>query len=250
MDNPFKQINKKQYPKNKKEAKALAAKQAAKAQEAAKQAAEQSPAEQDADETLFFSAMGGVQPLNTSGRDVAPVQPSSENKKNARSATPAAEEEEVRSKLQDLVSGKVEFTFEHTDEFILGRVKGMDQKILIQLKNGQFSPEGHLDLHGCNALQAYTSLISFIRENYLHGKRCLLLIPGRGKNSPEGYAVLREKVQSWLTHDPLKRVVLAFCTALPKHGGAGALYVLLRRQKKNMGKIQWDRNLIDFDDTL
>ncbi len=245
MDNPFKQLNKKKYPKNRDEAKALAKKKNA----AATPPVEQQMEAHDSDEAVFFSAMGGVKPLNASGREVAPVNPAGQTSKKVVQQ-PLSEEEEIRGKLQDLVSGKVEFTFEHTDEFILGRVKGLDQKILIQLKNGQFSPEGHLDLHGCNALQAYTSMLSFIRENYLHGKRCLLLIPGRGKNSPEGYAVLREKVQNWLTRDPLKRVVLAFCTALPKHGGAGALYVLLRRQKKNMGKIQWDKNLIDFDDTL
>ncbi len=245
MDNPFKEINKKKFPKNRDEAKALAKKKIA----AATPPEEQQEEKNDSDEAIFFSAMGGVKPLNVSGRDVPPTQSSGQTS-NRVIQKPLPEEEEIRSKLQDLVSGKVEFTFEHTDEFILGRVKGLDQKILIQLKNGQFSPEGHLDLHGCNALQAYTSLITFIRENYLHGKRCLLLIPGRGKNSPEGYAVLREKVQNWLTRDPLKRVVLAFCTALPKHGGAGALYVLLRKQKKQMGKIQWDRNLIDFDDTL
>jgi len=37
--------------------------------------------------------------------------------------------------------------------------------------------------------------------------------------------------------------VLAFCTAQPKDGGAGAIYVLLRKQKKNQGKIQWDKML-------
>jgi len=52
--------------------------------------------------------------------------------------------------------------------------------------------------------------------------------------------VLRERLQAWLTRDPFKRIVLAFCTALPKHGGAGALYVLLRKRKKD-GKINWER---------
>ena len=71
-----------------------------------------------------------------------------------------------------------------------------------------------------------------MREQYVHNKRCVLLIPGRGKNSPLGVGVLKKEVQHWLTREPLKRVVLAFCTALPKHGGTGALYVLLRKYKK------------------
>jgi len=39
----------------------------------------------------------------------------------------------------------------------------------------------------------------------------------------------------------LKRVVLAFSTAIPKHGGAGAVYVLLRKYKRSRGKILWER---------
>jgi DNA-nicking Smr family endonuclease len=52
--------------------------------------------------------------------------------------------------------------------------------------------------------------------------------------------VLKEELKTWLTRDPLKRVVLAFVTALPRHGGAGALYVLLRKYKKIKGKVRWE----------
>jgi hypothetical protein len=45
---------------------------------------------------------------------------------------------------------------------------------------------------------------------------------------------------------PVKEVVLAFVTALPRHGGAGALYVLLRKFKKTRGKVRWE----DFWDSL
>jgi DNA-nicking Smr family endonuclease len=57
--------------------------------------------------------------------------------------------------------------------------------------------------------------------------------------------ILRQGVQSWLTRDPVKRIVLAFCTAQPRHGGAGALYVLLRKHKKGQGKIFWDKLFFD-----
>ncbi len=52
--------------------------------------------------------------------------------------------------------------------------------------------------------------------------------------------MLKEELKTWLTRDPLKRVVLAFVTALPRHGGAGALYVLLRKYKKIKGKVRWE----------
>jgi len=88
--------------------------------------------------------------------------------------------------------------------------------------------------------------LQFVREHYLAGKRCLLVIPGRGANSPGGVAVLKEELKAWLTRDPLKRVVLAFATALPRHGGAGALYVLLRKFKKSKGKVRFERDWPDF----
>ncbi|MCA1987238.1 MAG: Smr/MutS family protein, partial [Desulfovibrio sp.] len=59
--------------------------------------------------------------------------------------------------------------------------------------------------------------------------------------------IIKDRVQGWLTRDPFKRVVLAFCTALPKHGGAGAIYVLLRKFNKTKGKIVWERTIWDED---
>jgi len=194
--------------------------------------AEPAPADE---EDLFARAMSGVKSMDKvqTGRQVAAVV-------RPTPVAPADPDAEAKTMLQDLVSGKVEFELEYTDEYVQGFVKGTDQKIFRQLKAGQYSPEAHLDLHGLNAEQAYESLLVFTREKYMQGKRCLLLIPGRGINSPGGMPVLKEELKSWLTRDPLKRVVLAFCTAQPRHGGAGALYVLLRQRKKTEGKIKWE----------
>lgn len=199
---------------------------------APKPADEPSP---QSEEDLFAMAMSGVDKMDKapSGRQVATeVRPAP--------PVPTDPDAEARAMLRDLVAGKVEFELEYTDEYVQGFVKGMDQKIFRQLKAGQYSPEAHLDLHGLNADQAYVSLLTFTRDQYYQGKRCLLLIPGRGINSPGGMPVLKEELKSWLTRDPLKRVVLAFCTALPRHGGAGAIYVLLRQRKKTEGKIKWE----------
>lgn len=192
---------------------------------------------QDPDEEdLFARAMSGVDRMGKAqaGRQIADV---------AKPAPPVAAvdpDEQARTMLRDLVSGKVEFELEFTDEFVQGFVIGIDQKVFRQLKAGQLSPEAHLDLHGLNADQAYESLLLFMRDAYYQGKRCILLIPGRGINSPGGMPVLKQELKSWLTRDPLKRVVLGFSTAQPRHGGAGAIYVLLRQRKKTEGKIKWE----------
>lgn len=182
------------------------------------------------DAALFAAAVDGTAPVRAKGRDLAPPPV----------ALPPRPHKPERN-LEDLIAGKVEFALEYSDEFIEGHIMGLDPLVLSKLRAGQYSPEGHLDLHGQNMEQAYASLTRFIKVAYQDGKRQVLLITGRGKNSPGGDAVLRERVQSWLTRDPFKRVTLAFCTAQPRDGGAGALYLLLRKRKKNQGKIIWDR---------
>lgn len=201
------------------------------------------PGEQE--ETAFFRAMSGVVPIDrekSRGREVHPATapPAAAPKKDDNS------EEKALSALRDLVDGRVDFTLEFSDEYVQGFVSDLDPKIYRQLRAGRFSPEAHLDLHGHNTEQAMFSLLHFVREHYLAGKRCLLVIPGRGSNSPGGVAVLKEELQTWLTHDPLKRVVLAFATALPRHGGTGALYVLLRKFKKSKGKVRFEKDWPDW----
>ncbi|MBN2140986.1 MAG: Smr/MutS family protein [Desulfovibrionaceae bacterium] len=189
-----------------------------------------------ADETgLFRDAMRGVTPLerDAGGRQVsdrpapAPLQP----------PAPGAREREY---LDSFMRGEVEFELEFSDEYLYGFVRGLDMKIFQRLKAGALSPEAHLDLHGQNSDQARENLLFFVRESYLQGRRCLLLVTGRGRNSPGGLGIIRREIKVWLTGAPLRRVVLAFCTALPKHGGTGALYVLLRKKKKTSGKVNWD----------
>lgn len=192
----------------------------------------------DEEAEAFLRAMQGVEGITARGRD---VQKKPEKPGRVQQAARSAEA------LQDVLDGGAEFHLEYSEEFIQGHVSGFDPVVLGRLRAGQFSPEAHLDMHGMVAQEAYEALTGFMRGAYVKGLRTVLLIPGRGKNSPEGFGVLREKLQHWLTRDPFKRVVLAFCTAQPRDGGAGAVYVMLRKFKKSRGKIQWDRMPPDPD---
>ncbi|EFI35868.1 Smr protein/MutS2 [Desulfonatronospira thiodismutans ASO3-1] len=191
------------------------------------------------EENLFQTAMSGVKPLKGKGRDIPlETEPAAEG-------APLQEESDLDT-LYRLVRGDVEFDVQFSDEYIQGYVKSINTRTFRRFKNGELSIEAHLDLHGLNSDQARQELLHFMREQYHQGKTCVLLIPGRGKNSPLGEGVLRNEIQSWLTVEPLKRIVLAFCSALPRHGGTGALYVLMRSKKKTKGKIHWDKYLIDL----
>ncbi|MDP1601932.1 MAG: Smr/MutS family protein [Legionella sp.] len=101
-------------------------------------------------------------------------------------------------------------------------------KRLRELKQGRIPWESRLDLHGLRQDDAELSLVRFIMEKIALHQRCLLIIHGKG--SPHGEApVLKNLVNHWLRQIPQ---VLAFHSALPKEGGAGALYVLLKRNRE------------------
>jgi len=188
-----------------------------------------SPVQEQDEVQLFLEAVQDVKPLHKKGPEV--ISP----------AKPVTSPQKKEESLEKFLRGDFEFELEYTEEYMQGIVKGVNARVFAKLKTGGFSVERHLDLHGFTLEQAHLALIDFIRACYLQNKRCVLIITGRGLNSPLGVGVLKREIQYWLTRDPLKRIVLAFCTALPKHGGAGALYVLLRNYKKTKGKISWER---------
>ena len=196
-------------------------------------AAKVNPPGEPREEELFLNAMQGVERMGgDTGRQIAPKPEAPKTAKNRP--------DEAQRDLDRFMRGEIEFELEYTDEFLYGYVRGLDIKTFQQLKSGSLSVAAHLDLHGMTLDQAQESLLFFIKESYLQGHRCVLVVTGRGRNSPGGQSILRSETAVWLTKDPLRRVVLAFCTAQPKDGGAGAIYVLLRKQKKTQGKVHWD----------
>ena len=111
-----------------------------------------------------------------------------------------------------------------------GRSGDVDTRSLDRLRRGQLRPEGRLDLHGMTQAQAHGALDAFIPRARDAGKRCVIVITGKGSVSAGG-GVLRNAVPGWLNAPSLRPMVLAFAEAIPRHGGAGALYVLLRRKR-------------------
>jgi DNA-nicking Smr family endonuclease len=117
---------------------------------------------------------------------------------------------------------------------------GIDRRTEEKLRQGKFPIEGRLDLHGHTQDQAHNELIQFIERGFEQGKRCLLVITGKGSGGgrEEGgwfeseTGVLRGEVPRWLTEWQLAGKVIKFTQAQPKHGGEGALYVYLRRKNK------------------
>jgi len=78
--------------------------------------------------------------------------------------------------------------------------------------------------------EAHHALAAFIHASSEAGLRCVLIITGRGLG-PSGPGVLRSVVPRWLEEAELRQKILAMAPAQPRDGGAGAFYLLLRRQR-------------------
>jgi len=113
----------------------------------------------------------------------------------------------------------------------------MDPKAFTKLKRGKLKPEGRIDLHGMTLARAHPALTRFVIDSHAVGKRLVLVITGKGRPSehagpiPERTGILRHQVPQWLSAAPLGALVLQVTPAHLKHGGAGAYYVYLRRQR-------------------
>ena len=105
---------------------------------------------------------------------------------------------------------------------------GLDRSTRRRLAQGQLAIEARLDLHGMTAAQAERHLSRFINTALGDGKRCVLVITGKGANNN---GVLKRLVPMWLKSPPLGAKVLALSQAVPADGGDGALYVMLRRRR-------------------
>ncbi len=208
---------------------------AASAEAAAPDKASKASLPEESDEELFAQATRNASPLGGKGR---------------KTPAPRRRIREIRAEqeisLSEYLAAKLEFAVSCSDEYLEGHVVGLDDLIMNRLREGQFSPEDHLDLHGLTAEQAFESLGEFMHQAWFKGFRAVLVVTGRGRNSPAGMGILRQKLPYWLTHEPFKRIVLAFCTARPYDGGPGSVYVLLRKVRKR-GPIRWETLAFDTD---
>lgn len=180
------------------------------------------------DADLFSREMQGVQPLTSERRQRVPLPPPT--------STPRAvtdEDAEALAELSDLVSGAGSFDLANSIEFVEGAASGVDRKLVRRLRAGDFAYQAHLDLHGMTAEEARVAVDGFLNSSQQKGHRCVLIVHGRGLNSKDQVPVLKNRLATWLARGSWARLVLAFTSARPCDGGAGALYVLLRRQRKS-----------------
>jgi DNA-nicking Smr family endonuclease len=166
---------------------------------------------------LFREAVGEVRPLKQDRR--APHR-------DRLKPVPRQSLLDQQAVLASLLSDNFHPAEVETGEELLFARPGLQRTVLRKFRRGQFAIQDELDLHGRVVDEARELVSTFVRDAQQRGYRCVRIIHGKGLSSAGKLPVLKGKVNGWLRQ---KDEVLAFCSALPAHGGTGAVYVLLKR---------------------
>ena len=162
------------------------------------------------DAALFRATVGEVKPLAEQNR----VKPQSRPRKPMQRTAVSAPA--IPDTLSD--HGAEDAPTEYLQN-------GLSRMALRKLRRGNLPVQDRLDLHGLRSDAARVLLLEFLHEAMQRELRCVLVIHGKGMNSPGGEAVLRKLARHWLTQHP---GVMGYCEAPPNEGGTGAVLVLLR----------------------
>lgn len=127
-------------------------------------------------------------------------------------------------------------TKNNLDNLSIGSTDNIDRSTAKKFTSNKFKVEATLDLHGYTEDKAYNSVTCFIKDSYISGKRCVIIVTGKGykQETDDIYSskgILREKVPQWLNNSDLRPFILSITHPDEKLGGRGALYILLKRKK-------------------
>lgn len=116
-----------------------------------------------------------------------------------------------------------------TDTILSYSQSSIPRQRLTQLRRGDIRPEARLDLHGFRPDEARDAMCDFLEQQQQMHHRCVLIIHGKGSRGGED-PILKNLVHHWLPQLPF---VIAYHSAIPRDGGTGALYVLLKRDRQD-----------------
>lgn len=176
----------------------------------------------DNEKQLFIEAMKGVRPIAHKKIKTLANSPNLHKKLVIRQK--GQEENLLKDSQLPIYEELNEVTAEQNISF---QRNGVQPRQMKNLRKGLYPIEATLDLHQCTLDKAANQLEDFIDSAVLSNLRTVLIVHGKGLHSQNQMARLKNHVVKWL---PQMQCVLAFCSASPRDGGAGALYVRLANQ--------------------
>jgi DNA-nicking Smr family endonuclease len=125
---------------------------------------------------------------------------------------------------------------------------GVQNGVFRKLKQGRYEADARLDMHRMTVAVARRELFDFIEEAQAMGLRTVWLIHGKGENGAqrENSSILKGCTDYWLRELP---VVQAFHSAQPRHGGTGAVYVLLQKSEemKRQNRLRFAKGRVPYE---
>jgi DNA-nicking Smr family endonuclease len=112
----------------------------------------------------------------------------------------------------------------------------LGRRLKQRVARGRESIDARLDLHGFTQTQAHAALLRFLRRAQADGARMVLVVTGKGAGKggeAHERGILKRQVPLWLSLPEFRSLVVGFEDAHIGHGGAGALYVRLRRAPRS-----------------
>ncbi|WP_396956172.1 Smr/MutS family protein [Nitrosomonas sp.] len=174
----------------------------------------------DDDTALFREAMRDVRPLAGTRKIICAY--------SKHQSFPRPRSVSASSDIQDILTDSWRQDVEENEEWSFAR-PGLQRYTLRKLRRGNWPVQDELDLHGFNRDEARRVLVIFLNKGILRRLRCVRVIHGRGLSSRNRKPVLKILTGNWLMQHS---DVLAFCQALPEHGGSGAMLILLKNANK------------------
>ena len=176
----------------------------------------------DDDFSLFHSEMRGVKRIKVEER--------------ANTGKPKADRQQLSSRQQNAILTQQTTTVDGLSDLFVIDVgpedelywarDGVQEGQMRKLKAGQIAFEGSLDLHGMNVETARATLWEFLAEAARFEVRCARVTHGKSARTDGRRPMIKSHVNTWLRQHPQ---VLGFTSCVAKHGGTGAIYVLLKR---------------------
>lgn len=96
-----------------------------------------------------------------------------------------------------------------------------------RIRRGKVEVSASFDLHGHTQESAWSALPAFLIREQARSGRTVIVITGKGR---AGEGILRRNFLRWLETPEARSLVSGYAQAHPRHGGAGAFYVFLKRR--------------------
>ena len=178
----------------------------------------------DEERNSFLDEVADVRPLKSEKR-VEEVK----NKPSPRPKFSQQEHESEQLSYDTMLSDPVDLRDAVVEDVLFFARAGIQQKVQKKLRRGELPIEEELDLHGYTVNEAKTAIQDFLFECKRQHIRYIRIIHGKGYRSDQKIPVLKTHVAYWL---PQLSNVLAYSSAIPKDGGTGAIYVILKSSRK------------------